>query len=301
MGAISASIFSCLSAGGHAIGMRNIYGPTISVFQGMLARFGITLTLIDGLDIDSIKAAITPKTKMIYLESPSYFFYEIIDIRAVTKLAKEHGIITMIDNSWSTPIFQNPADMGVDIVIHTASKYLGGHSDIVAGVACGSNELMDNIHKETRSLLGACLAPNDGWLMLRGIRTLPLRIVQHETNATKVAEFLEAHPRVAQVFYPGLKSDPGHELAKTQMNGFSGLLSFLIYIPEDGADFINLLDGIHTGPSWGGFESLAVRFGNPRNLPADSKGRVPTMFRLHVGLEPAEQTIDVLNKALAKI
>ena len=301
MGAISASIFSCLSSGDHVVAMRGIYPPTTDVIQKLLARFGVEMTVIDGFEADAFKDAIKPNTKMFYLESPSYLFFEIVDIRAVTKLAKEHGVTTLIDNSWSTPVFQNPADMGVDIVIHTASKYLGGHSDIVAGVACGGGALMDRIQGETRALLGACLAPNDAWLMLRGIRTLTLRVLQHEANATKVAEYLEKHPRVAKVYYPGLVSHPGHELSKTQMNGYSGLLSFLLYLKGDGADFIKSLDGIHTGPSWGGFESLSVNCGNPRNFPPDSMGREPSLIRLHVGLEPAEQTIGILDKALAKI
>ena len=300
MGAISASVLSCLSAGDHVVAMRNIYGPTVMVIDDILSRFGVRMTRIDKFGVEDFEAAITPETKLIYLESPSYLFFEIVDLRAVTALAKSRGIITIIDNSWSSPIFQNPIDMGVDIVVHTASKYLGGHSDIVAGVACGSKELMDKVQNESRSLIGACIGPHDGWLMMRGIRTLALRVLQHETSALKTAAFLENHENVAKAFYPGLPSHEGYELAKTQMGGYTGLLSFLIYKKPDD-NFITKLKTVHTAPSWGGFESLAVDFGNPRELPADANGRTPAMIRLFVGLEPADIIIEDLDQALKQI
>jgi len=295
MGAISASIIACLAAGDHVVAMKSIYGPTGSVFEDLLARYGVSTTRIGKYGAEDFEAAITPRTRLFYIESPTYGLYEVIDIRAVTALAKRHGILTLMDNTWSSPIFQNPLDYGVDIVLHSASKYLGGHSDIVAGVACGSRELMDKVHRETRMSLGSNMDPHQAWLLLRGLRTLPFRMQAHESSALKVAAFLQSHPKVAKVNFPGRPDYEKRALVESQMCGFSGLLSFLYY--GDCAAFIARLKRIHTGPSWGGFESLATSLGNPLSLPPE-QGKEPSVIRLSVGLESAETILDDLRQAL---
>jgi len=297
MGAIAASIIACLSGGDHVVAMKNIYSPTGSVFEGLLSRFGVTATRIERHAVDDFEAAITPQTKIFYIESPSYALYEVIDIRAVTELAKRHGILTIMDNTWSSPVYQNPLDYGVDIVVHSASKYMGGHSDIVAGAACGGGPLMDKV-QEMRSLLGASMDPHQAWLLLRGLRTLPFRMQAHEANALKVAEFLSGHPKVARVFFPGLPDYEKRELAESQMCGFSGLMSFMIY--GDGQAMISRLKKIHNAPSWGGFETLAILFGNALALPAE-QGKEPNLIRLSIGLETSESIIGDLMQALEEV
>lgn len=296
MGAIAASIMTYLSAGDHVVAMKNIYGPSGSVLEGVLGRYGVNTTRTEGCGVEDFEAVITPKTRLFYIESPSYLFFEIVDIRAITALAKRKGIITIMDNTWSTPIFQNPLDFGVDIVVHSASKYMGGHSDIVAGVACGRTEIMTKMHQETRNLLGASMDPHQAWLLLRGLRTLPYRMLAHESNAIKVAEFLKAQSKVWAVNYPGLKNSKNHELAQNQMCGFSGLLSFAVR--GDGDALISKFERIHTGPSWGGFESLAVSFGN---AASGNEGGESSIIRLSVGLESPETIIDDLRQAFERV
>ncbi len=227
MAAISAALLHFVNDGSHIIAVKNLYGPAANFISRYLStKFNITCSFVQGESVDDFKQAIRPNTSVIYLESPSTAVFSLQDISAVCALAKEHNIKTIIDNTWATPVFQQPIAMGVDLEIHSCSKYLGGHSDIVGGVVLGKAVDIDSIFSSEYELLGAKVAPFEAWLLLRSLRTLFMRMEQHQKNAIKVAEFLENHPKIRLVRYPGLKSFPQYQLGKKQMNGYSGLMSF---------------------------------------------------------------------------
>jgi cystathionine beta-lyase/cystathionine gamma-synthase len=289
MAAISSAMLTFLGSGDHFIGVRKMYGPAYRFVSEYLAKFRVESTFVEGEEIGDFEAAIRPNTKAIYLESPSSMFFTLQDIRAVTSLARKHGIRTIIDNTWSTPIYQKPLELGVDLVVHSVSKYLAGHSDVISGVVVGSAELIEKINGNERELLGGIPGPFDAWLIMRGLRTLPVRMKQHQENAMKVAGFLESHPRIEKVNYPGLPSFPQYELGKSQMKGYSGLLSFSLDCEDEGIrKFINALENFKIGVSWGGFESLVA------------KGSGKTV-RIAVGLEDADDLIRDLDRALGAI
>lgn len=207
MGAISAAIMHFVKKDCHIIAPHTIYGPTRTFITKYLAeKFGVTHTFVHGSDLEEIKAAIRPETTLIYLESPSSLVLYMQDIEEIAKIAKEHGIGTAIDNTYATPLHQNPYTYGIDLVCHTASKYMGGHSDIVAGVVAGSKEMIEQIAHEERELLGSCMDPHQAWLLIRGLRTMPVRVKAHGESGLKVAKWLEQQPCVKQVFYPDRKS-----------------------------------------------------------------------------------------------
>lgn len=299
MAAVTSSILSCVETGQHIIAMENIYGGTKGFISSYLKRFGISVTFVGGTDIAAFERAIRPETSLIYLESPSYLYYEIIDLRRISEIARKRGIRTIIDNTLSTPLFQNPLLMGIDIVVHSMTKYINGHSDLVAGVAVGSESLMQHLLQQERMLLGAVMDPHQAWLVTRGIRTLPARMERHEKNAMKISNYLAGNKKVKKVYYPGLETHPNHELAKSQMQGFSGLISFLLELPDGGDnDFMNRLKHLHTGPSWGGFESLIIQFGHDANEQAGEEGMACHLFRLSVGLEDSDTIIEDLEQAI---
>jgi cystathionine beta-lyase/cystathionine gamma-synthase len=300
MAAISSAIMHFISRDSHIITLRNIYGPTKTFIESYMKRFGVQVTFVSGESIEEFERAVRPNTSLIYLESPVSFVFTMQDLVQVANLAKSKGIATVIDNSWATPLFQNPIRFGIDMVVHTASKYLGGHSDIVAGVIVGKKEDMEQIAHNERALLGGIMDPHQSWLLIRGIRTLPVRIRQHQENTIKVAEFLENHAKVEKVLYPGLKSHPQYELGKSQMTGYSGLMSF---IPrgDDAAilDFADSLEYFQIGPSWGGFESLIVPIGVGINDEYSKKSGIPRgLVRIHVGLENSDTLIRDLDRCL---
>ncbi|MCR4401493.1 MAG: aminotransferase class I/II-fold pyridoxal phosphate-dependent enzyme [Firmicutes bacterium] len=307
MAAISSTILSQVGSGDHIVCVKSAYGPAMSFLRGWLPRFGVTTTFVDGKDAAEFEAAIRPETKLIYLESPTSIIFELQDLRAVSAIAKEHGIVTAIDNSWATPVFQRPIEFGIDLVIHSASKYLGGHSDIVAGVVVGRKALVDKIAANERVLLGGILGPFEAWLLLRGLRTLDVRLRRHEQNAMKVAQFLAAHPKVARVNYPGLPSYPQRELAVSQMSGSSGLMSIVIDTDSEGVRrFVNGLTLFGLGVSWGGFESLAWApiISMAKEQPEavwKAAGVEPALVRLAIGLEDADDLISDLDTALALV
>jgi cystathionine beta-lyase len=296
--AVTAAVLHSVRAGDHVVAVDTAYGPTRSILGEYLRKFDVSVTFVEGTDIQQFADAIQPKTTLIYLESPSSMVFRLQDLPAVAALAKERGITTVIDNSWASPYFQNPLEFGIDLVLHSATKYLGGHSDIVAGVIMGSKERLDSIKQNEGSLLGGILDPFAAWLMLRGLRTLGVRMDRHQSSALAVARFLEAHPRVGCVHYPGLESHPQHALAKKQMRGTSGLLSFEL---TDGtqADSFALVDRLHyfrIAVSWGGYESLAI----PVAFSGREGGAGPRWgARLHIGLETPEDLLEDLMEALA--
>ncbi|MDQ1627078.1 MAG: hypothetical protein QOI54_822, partial [Actinomycetota bacterium] len=224
MAALSTAVLGLVSTGDHVIGQRSTYGGTASVLLNLLPRLGVTTTQVDQTDPSAFERAVTPRTRLILLESPSNPLLQITDLRAVAAMARANDVLTMADNTFATPQNQRPADFGIDLVWHSATKYLNGHSDVSAGVLAGPAELLNQIW-DVAVLTGAVLGPFDAWLLLRGIRTLPLRMPRHDHNGQALAEALSDHPAVARVHYPGLTTHPQHALADTQMRGFGGVLA----------------------------------------------------------------------------
>ena len=307
MGAISSTIMAQLEAGDRVVCIRNVYPDSYKLLTQFLPRYGVHTTFVDGTDTDAVVRALDG-AKLLYLENPSSLTFDLQDVQALTTAARERGVVTVLDNSWASPLFQQPIAFGVDLVVHSASKYLSGHSDVVAGVVAGSATQIGQISALEYAVLGAKLSPFDAWLLVRGLRTLPLRLARHYENALKVTRFLEAQPQVARVRYPALESHPQHELFCKQFSGGSGLLSFEVR-PDlgDGVPaFANALRLFHLGVSWGGYDSLAYpaaigyASGGPTNAVRDF-GAPPTLIRLHVGLEDPDDLIDDLQHSLAAL
>ena len=290
MAAISSCLVAFLKAGDHVVAVDTAYGPTRNFITGYLGNYNVEYTFVPGDDINQFREACRPNTKAFYLESPSSMLFYIQDLRAVAALAAERGIVTMIDNSWATPLYQKPITLGIDISIHTASKYIGGHSDIIAGIAAGRDELMEKV-AGVRSMYGGILGPMEAWLATRGLRSMALRVKEHGANALIIARRLEKHRNVGRVRYPGLESDPQHELAKSQMTGFTSPLSFSLNCEKDAAvEFVKRLKCFNLGPSWGGFESMVT-------MPFPPGSHI----RVHVGLEDVETLWDDLESSLNQI
>jgi cystathionine beta-lyase/cystathionine gamma-synthase len=306
MGAITSAILHYVKTGDHIITINNIYGPANNFINVYLKeKFNIEVTYVSGKNVEDFEAAIKPNTKLIYLESPSTAVYILQDIKAVADLAKKHGIKTAIDNTWATPLYQKPLEMGIDLEIHSCSKYIGGHSDIVAGVIIGKEKDINDIFLTEHALFGAKISPFEAWLIMRSLRTLPMRVRQHQESAMKVAKFLEAHNKIKEVLYPGLESFEQYDLGKKQMTGFTGLLSFIIDTEDLDSikNFVNSLDLFHIGVSWGGHESLifAPAIGYLKELPPEqfkNMGISLGTMRISVGLEDAEDLINDLSQAL---
>jgi cystathionine beta-lyase len=300
MGAISAAILSCVKAGDHVIAPDTSYGPTRQFLSDYLKRFGVTVTFVDGSDPQHYADAVTNTTTLLYLESPSSVVMRQQDLAAVAAVAKQHGAATICDNSWASPIFQRPLRFGVDLVVHSATKYLGGHSDIVAGVVVGSAERMKRLTFAEGCLLGACIDPFAGWLLLRGLRTLPIRMERHEKNARYIVQRLREHPAVEFVCYPGQPDDPQRDLTCRQLSGTSGLLSFAL--KQDGKEATHrFVDGLHhfgIGCSWGGFESLALPATALRRTLGLTGDGHRWLIRLHIGLETVEDLWRDIEQAL---
>ncbi len=295
MGAITAAIMSCTRAGDHVVAVDGCYARAL--LDGILARFGVATTYVNGTDTSAFDAATRPNTTLYYIESPLTVVFDLQDIAAVCSIARSHGVTTLIDNSHCTPYYQNPIEMGVDIVVHSASKYLGGHSDLIGGALITSEARLREALSHESTLLGAVMDPFVSWLILRGMRTLAVRLERHQRNATAVASWLEQHPAVERVIYTGLPSHPQYGLAKRQQRGSTGLLTF---IPKESRDdkvraFANRLELFRLAVSWGGYESLAAPI--PRPLEGKS-GHSTWRVRLHVGLEDPEDLIADLDQAL---
>jgi cystathionine beta-lyase/cystathionine gamma-synthase len=308
MAAISAGILHCVRANSHIVTLKSVYGPTNNLINRYLKRFDISCTFVSGIDLEEVRDAFQENTSLIYLESPSSLLFTLQDIQGIAALARERGIKTIIDNTWATPQFQKPLQMGVDLEVHSCSKYLGGHSDIVAGVLIGGEKDIQKIFLEEHALLGGKTSPFEGWLLLRSLRTFPLRMKQHQENAFRVAEFLDTHEKVSKVFYPGLKSFPQYELGARQMTGYSGLMSFSLNTtrPESIGHFVNSLKLFQIGVSWGGHESLVYTPGlsYSKELPPDqfaALGITRGLIRISVGLENVEDLIADLEKSLSDL
>ena len=309
MGAVSAVMLSCIEKGSHVVTIKNIYGPANNILQSYFKpKFGIEITYISGTDIAEFEKAIQPNTTLIYLESPSSVILSLQDLKAVATLAKKQNIKTAIDNTWASPLFQHPLKLGIDFEIHSCSKYIGGHSDVVAGLVVGAKADMESLFTKEFELFGAKIAPFEAWLLLRSLRTLKIRMDQHQKSGLAVAEFLEKHPKIAKVNFPGLKSFPQYELAKQQMSGTTGLMSFQLKTTdlEKVKTFFNGLELFQIGVSWGGHESLihapAISYLKELNA-AQFEGLGISLgdMRISVGLEDSEDLIADLGQALAKV
>nr|WP_263325642.1 bifunctional cystathionine gamma-lyase/homocysteine desulfhydrase [Neobacillus sp. Marseille-Q6967] len=302
MAAITAVIM-LFNSGDHVILTDDVYGGTFRVMTKVLNRFGIDSTFVDTSDLENIKSQIRPNTRAIYIETPTNPLLKITDIEAAAKLAKEHGLLTIVDNTFSTPYWQNPIELGADIVLHSATKYIGGHSDVVAGlVVVNDDKLAEDFHFVQNST-GGVLGPQDSWLLIRGIKTLGVRMEETESNTKAIVEFLQGHPKVKKVFYPGLESHPSHEVAKKQARGFGGMVSFDVGSTEDADRLLSKIKYFTLAESLGAVESLIsvpARMTHA-SIPVERRaelGIVDGLVRISVGLEDVEDLIEDLNRAL---
>ncbi|MBI4604076.1 MAG: PLP-dependent transferase [Planctomycetes bacterium] len=285
MGAISAVLLAFLGSGDHLVLLSKAYAPTLSLARGLLRRMGVEVTFLPPEEVGDLERHLRPRTRLIYVESPASITFEVIDLEAVARVGRAKGIPTISDNSWASPIFLQPARLGIDMAVHSGTKYIGGHSDILLGVAAGRRDLLERV-RSTAILLGASLSPEDAFLAVRGLRTLPLRMQRHGESAFLLARQLLVHDRVAEVLHPALPFFPGHALWKRQFSGSSGLFSFRLR--GDVRRFADALGIFRLGVSWGGFESLVL----PSALVAagcaadDPRPDIPPdLIRLSVGLE----------------
>jgi len=309
MGAIAAAILYIVNHGDHVIAVNNIYAPANNFISNFLKdKCGVDVTYVAGTEVSQFEEAITSRTSLIYLECPASITYELQDLQAVANLAKKNNIKTIIDNTWASPLYQRPLELGIDLEVHSVSKYICGHSDVVAGVLVGKSSDLDAMLMSEHALLGAKIAPIEAWLILRSLRTLPLRMQQHQISTMKIASFLESHKSIQKVHYPGLKSSPQYELGQRQMSGYGGLLSFELNTRDFSSikSFVNNLQYFKLGVSWGGHESLvyAPLISYSKELTEEqfiSRNIVPGLIRISVGLEDVQDLIDDLDQALTNI
>lgn len=298
MGAITAAINACLRAGDHVVAVNDCYGPTRKYLRDYLNRFNVSVTFVPGTRPDDFIAALRDETRLLYLESPTSGRFDVLEIPVLTAAARARGIRTIFDNSWATPYFQRPLDLGCDLVVHSATKFIGGHSDVLGGAVAGRDVELGRRVCDEAELLGASIDPFAAWLLLRGLRTLALRMEQHQRSGLAVARFLAEHPAVARVLHPGLPAHPNHAVAQRQLRGSSGLFSFMLRGQSRDATyrFLNRLRVFSIGCSWGGHESLAL--GGPvRELFNDTAGP-EWIIRLHVGLESTADLVADVRQAL---
>jgi cystathionine gamma-synthase len=305
MAAISNTLFTLLSPGERLVSVKDTYGGTNKIFIEFLPRFHISVTLCDTTDHAAIESAIAQGAKLLYLESPTNPTNKVIDIARLSAAAHRHGALVVVDNTFATPINQQPLRLGADLVIHSATKFLGGHADAMGGVVCGGRELVHGIF-HFREITGAALDPMAAYLLLRGMKTLDLRIRQQNKSALEIARFLESHRRITQVFYPGLESHPSHQIALRQMSGFGGVLSFA---PQGGFEAVKrllpLLRYAHLAANLGAVETVAgppATTSHVESSPAERKasGIPEALIRYSVGIENTADLIADLQQALQK-
>ena len=299
MAAISAVMLGLLRSGDHVLFVNQTYGPTLQLAEH-LRRFGIEHDSVLDLEVDSVERGIRPNTRLIWLESPGTMLLRVLDLGAVTAFARQRSILTCVDNSWATPLCQKPLAAGADIVVHTCSKYLGGHSDVIAGGVVSTAERIQELFYSTFLLHGGVLGPFDAWLLLRGLRTLPVRLRQHESDALEVARFLSTHSAVQRVHHPAFAEST--DLVQSQLTGYSGLFSFEL-ADGDFESVSRVIDGLahfRIGVSWGGVESVVISPNRGTNGPQLDAQEIPRgLIRLSVGLEGPDVLIEDLASALA--
>lgn len=300
-GAVACAVIANVAAGDHVVCVEAPYSWTKVLMTRLLPRFGVTCTFVDGRKMENIEKAIQDNTTLLYLESPNSLTYELQDLQACARLAKARGIVTCIDNSYCSPIYQNPIEQGIDIVVHSGTKYLNGHSDVVVGVICSSKAMIQKIFDTELMTLGNILPPNDASLVIRGLRTLELRVKRSAESAFQIAEYLEKHPKVEMVLYPFLPSFPQYALAKQQMRGAGGLLT--IYLKTDSIEkveaFFHRLQRFLLAVSWGGYESLVLPTAAFYKIPGRPDSPLPwNLIRFYIGLEDPQWLIEDLEQAL---
>ncbi|MED4225811.1 bifunctional cystathionine gamma-lyase/homocysteine desulfhydrase [Neobacillus cucumis] len=302
MAAITA-VFMLFNSGDHVIITDDVYGGTFRVLTKVLKRVGIDSTFVDTSNLENIQREIRPNTKAIYIETPTNPLLKITDIAAAATLAKENNLLTIVDNTFSTPYWQNPLELGADIVLHSATKYIGGHSDVVAGIAVvNSDKLAEDLHFVQNST-GGVLGPQDSFLLIRGIKTLGIRMEETEANTKAIVDFLQNHPKVSKVYYPGLETHPNHEIAKRQARGFGGMVSFDVGSGDNADQILSRVKYFTLAESLGAVESLIsvpARMTHA-SIPAERRaelGITEGLVRISVGIEDVEDLIEDLEQAL---
>ncbi|NPA45235.1 MAG: aminotransferase class I/II-fold pyridoxal phosphate-dependent enzyme [Chlorobi bacterium] len=307
MSAVSSVYMALLGMGKHIVCSASVYGPSRSILERDFSRYGVEMTFVDTSDLSQIKNAIKDNTAVLYIETPTNPTMQLTDIEEASKIAHEHDVTVVVDNTFSSPYLQKPLDLGADVVLHSVTKYINGHADIVGGVIIAKEEVM---HKKIRAqmvYLGGNMDPHQAFLTHRGLKTLSIRMERAEANAMKVAEYLEAHPKVEWVLYPGLKSHPQHELAKKQMNGFSSMISFgLKGGLEAGKIVMNNVHLAALAVSLGGVETLIQHPASMTHASMSKEAREQAgisdgLVRFSVGIETVEDIIEDLDQAMAKI
>ena len=298
-------VIKMLNPGDEVISTNDLYGGTYRIFNTIFAKYGIKFHFVGMTDPAAVEALVNENTKMIWVETPTNPMMNIVDIKAMAAIAKKANAMLAVDNTFATPYLQNPLDLGADIVMHSVTKYLGGHSDVVMGALVCNDEAIANEMYRIQNSTGAVTAPMDSFLVLRGIKTLHLRMQRHCENGEKIARFLVDHPKVDKVYWPGFESHPNHEVAKEQMRGFGGMISFTLKgnVLQDALDLVRKVEIFALAESLGGVESL---IGHPAtmthaSIPKEERektGVVDTLIRLSVGVEDAEDLIEDLKKAL---
>ncbi|NIZ12300.1 PLP-dependent transferase [Phaeobacter sp. HF9A] len=298
MGAIAAAVLPFVQAGDRGVAVENLYSDAFRLFECVLKKFGVQTDYVDGTDTQAVVDAL-PGAKLIYLESPTSWSFTTQDLRAIGAAARAQGVISVIDNSWATPLYQRPAEFGIDLIVHAASKYLAGHSDTIAGLVAGPKALIDRINHDSYPYLGGKMSPFDAWLVLRGMRTLHLRMARHAQNGLALGRALSAHPAVTRVRHPAFEANPGNAC----LSGYGGLFAFDLDASVDIARFANALKVVRIGVSWGGAESLilpaqaALRLSGDANVfrrfdtPAGS-------VRISAGLEHSDTLVEDLRTAI---
>lgn len=303
MGAITTGILALVKAGDHIVAQNDIYGGVTKFLTYWLPKIGVETTFVDTTDYEQHAAAIRPNTKLLYLESPTNPTLKIVDLERVVALAQRHRMTTMIDSTFATPINQRPADFGIDLIAHSGTKYYAGHSDLICGIVTGRSDLIEQIH-QTRTTLGGTMDPHAAWLLLRGMKTLAIRVQRQDENALRVAEFLAGHSKVHKVYYPFAQGHPQQALAMAQMRGGGGVLSF--EVSGSGEDARRVAEALHLftlAPSLGGVESLVSLpvLTSHAMISAEHRrkmGVTEQLIRLSVGIENADDLIDDLGQAL---
>jgi cystathionine beta-lyase/cystathionine gamma-synthase len=306
MAAISTAIFAFVNKGAHVVGIRDLYGGTYALLHDILPGLGLGTSLVDTMDFGALEGAMRKNTRIIYIETPTNPTLKLVDIGKAAKLAHARGAVLMVDNTFASPINQNPLELGADVVLHSATKYLNGHADLIAGAAVANKEKTHKI-KMMRRDFGGTLDPLPAWLILRGMKTMALRVRQQNSNAMALAEVLSRHRKVAEVHYPGLKDHPQHQLAKRQMKGFGGMLSFVVKgTTRDAMKFTESVRVASLAASLGGVETLVSQPYNMTHTQMSAKEReatgIPeTLVRVSVGIEDEEDLVSDFERALAAV
>jgi cystathionine gamma-synthase len=306
MSAVTTTILALLKSGDHVVAQRDIYGGVTKFLTQWLPKVGIETTLVDTTDYDQHQRAIRGNTRLLYLESPTNPLVRVVDLRRVAGIAREHGLISMIDSTFATPINCRPAEYGIDLVMHSGTKYFAGHSDLICGIIAGRGQLIERIH-ETRTTLGCNMDPHAAWLLLRGMKTLAVRVERQNASALRVAQFLAGHAKVRKVYYPFLEGNPQRAMAVEQMKGGGGVLSFEVEgTGEDARRFAEALELFTLAPSLGGVDSLVTlpvvtSHAMIRAEEREKMGVTEQMVRLSVGIENVDDLIADLDRALAVV